>query len=89
MKFDLDEGLTEREYPESGTVTISTKEYRDLVMGVSGWFAKAKAEQSKYLDAWCKQNTYETEIVRYRNYFEEHPQAYAAFLEWKNDRETD
>ena len=89
MKWDFEEGLQEREYPESGTVTISTKEYRDLVMDVSVWFSKAREEHSKYLDAWCKQNTYETEIVRYRNYFEEHPQEYAAFLEWKKGRENE
>lgn len=89
MKWDLDEGLTEREYPESGTVTISTKEYRDLVMDASGWFAKAKAEHEMYMNCWRKSNRLESEAEDYRDFFGGHPQEYVTFLEWKKGRKTD
>ena len=68
-------------YPVTGTVTISTEEYRDLICGIYEAKAEAERKSSKWYDEYNRAKKLESELVCLK----EERDSLAKFVESKND----
>lgn len=63
MSWNFKDGEeVKREYEFSGTVTISTTEYRDLIEDVEKWKRKAEKENSDWHEEYYKRSDLESKL---------------------------